>query len=221
LLCALTLGLGGCAVGKLSVNAAPSQDNELHQSFLTQAAAISSSAWQEILSSGTHVSAWATILLEGRGDGAPDMLAASSQASPAATYLASKAEQFSAPQDQMNAVVGDLREKTSQVDAFIAYASALSTQYRRQTTTLAPIASAALIEANRQQAIQSDCHVLARAVSELKSQKATYEAVQRRLQNQGNGVDTSPLASAINVFDAKIDRLNDVATDMQASGSGV
>lgn len=207
----LCAAISGCAVGKLSEGrVGEGETSQLHRSFLAEAAEISKCAWDEVRSSGSKIGAWATILMEGRDSSDPGVLAASSKAtSPAAGYLALKAETYATPKDQLKAVVGDLKAKTAEVDRFIGFASELSASYR---------ASASAEAAGERQAARaratakSDRYVLEHSIAELKSQRATYEAVARQLGNEA--VDTSALAHALKAFDQRIDQVAALALAM-------
>ena len=203
--------LSACTVGKLSAErTSESSTSRLHKSFLDEAAEISKCAWDEVRSSGSKVGAWATILMEGRQSGDPEVPAASSKASsPAASYLALKAETYSSPKDQLKAVVGDLRAKTTEVDKFIGFASELSAAYRAAASAQAMGQRQA---AQERATAKSDRYVLEHSVAELKSQRATYEAVARELNNET--VDTSALTRALKAFDQRIDEVAALALAM-------
>lgn len=207
------IAVSGCAVGKLSAERADgSRTGKLHQSFLAEAAAISKSAWDEVRSSGSKIGAWTTILMEGRDESDPKVLAASSKAtSPAASYLALKAETYATPKDQLKAVVADLKAKTAEVDQFIGFATELSEAYRAEAN--APALGVRRAEADRATA-KADRYVLEHSVAELKSQRATYEAVARQLGDQK--IDTSPLSRALVAFNERIEKVGALALAMDA-----
>lgn len=213
----LCVAMSGCAVGKLSSQRADeSVTGRLHQSFLEEAAAISRSAWDEVRSSGSKIGAWTTILMEGRDESDPTALAASSKAvSPAASYLALKAETYATPRDQLKAVVADLRAKTAQVDMFIGFATELSAAYRTEANATA---IGARHTVDQHATAQADRYVLEHSVAELRSQRATYEAVARQLGDQK--VDTSSLARALDAFNQRIDQVNALALAMDAPKAG-
>jgi hypothetical protein len=215
------VSLSGCAVGTLSVRGPSSNvSDHLHQSFLDQAAMISKSAWDEVRSSGSRFGAWATILMEGRAKPDPTALAASSEAtSPAASYLALKAESGATPQQQLTAVVADVDDKTSQVDAFIRFADELAADYRRRETGSAELSASHVAEQNRLM-IDSDRHVLEHAVAELKSQKATYETVERELKAARPDLDTASLANALAALEQRISHLTLLAQSMSEQPVG-
>ena len=209
--------ISGCAVGKLSAGRVDgSPTGRLHQSFLTEAAAISKSAWDEVRSSGSKIGAWTTILMEGRDESDPTALAASSKAtSPAASYLALKAETYATPKDQLRAVVADLRAKTAEVDQFIGFATELSEAYRAEANE--PALGTRRAEADRATA-KADRYVLEHSVAELKSQRATFEAVGRQLGDQM--VDTSALDRALVAFNERIEKVGALALAMDAPNAG-
>lgn len=213
----LCAAISACAVGKLSAErTGESATSQLHRSFLAEAAEISKSAWDEVRSSGSKIGAWATILMEGRDSSDTGGLAASSKAtSPAAGYLALKAETYASPKDQLKAIVGDLDAKTAEVDRFIGFASELSAAYR---AAAAEQASGERQAAKDRAMAKSDRYVLEHSVAELKSQRATYEAVARQLG--GENVDTSALARALKSFDQRIDRVAALAMAMDAPDAG-
>lgn len=210
------VAISGCAVGKLSAERMDgSPTGKLHQSFLAEAAAISKSAWDEVRSSGSKIGAWTTILMEGRDESDPTALAASSKAtSPAASYLALKAEIYSTPKDQLRAVVADLKAKTAEVDQFIGFATELSEAYRAEAN--APVLGAHRAAVDRATA-KADRYVLEHSVAELKSQRATYEAVSRQLGEQK--VDTAPLDHALVAFNERIEKVGALALAMDASSA--
>jgi len=213
----LSTAISGCAVGKLSAERPDgSATGRLHQSFLAEAATISKSAWDEVRSSGSRIGAWTTILMEGRDDGGTNSLAASSKASsPAASYLALKAETYSTPKEQLKAVVSDLKAKTAEVDQFIGFASELSAAYRTE-------ASAAALGVRHTEMIRdtanADRYVLEHSVAELKSQRATYEAVARQLKEEK--VDTSSFDRALSAFNERIEKVTALALAMDAPAAG-
>ncbi len=213
----LCASVSACAVGKLSAErVGESGTSQLHRSFLAEAAKISKCAWDEVRSSGTKIGAWATILMEGRDSGDPGVLAASSKAkSPAASYLALKAETYATPKDQLKAVVGDLNAKTAEVDRFIGFASELSAAYRAAASARAMGQPQA---AKERATAKSDRYVLEHSVAELRSQRATYEAVARQLGNEK--VDTSALSRALKALDQRIDQVANLALAMDTPTAG-
>jgi len=68
-------------------------------------------------------------------------------------------------------------------------------------------------EADRATA-KADRYVLEHSVAELKSQRATYEAVARQLGDQK--IDTSPLSRALVAFNERIEKVGALALAMDA-----
>jgi hypothetical protein len=154
--------------------------------------------------------------MEGREDSDPTALAASSKAtSPAASYLALKAETYSTPKEQLKAVVADLKAKTAEVDRFIGFATELSAAYRAEASAAAMGPRRA--ESQRATA-KADRYVLEHSVAELNSQRATYEAVARQLGDQN--VDTSALDHALVAFNQRIAEVSALAVAMDAPPAG-
>src|SRR5262249_1067665 len=114
--------------------------------------------------------------------------------------------------------VADVNDKNAQVDAFIGFAEALAADYRQRLGVLAAAPNAARAERQRE-TLESDRHVLEHTISELKSQKTTYETVERKLKDGRRGLDTSTLARALLGLDKRITRLSALAETMTVQPS--
>ena len=115
----------------------------------------------------------------------------------------------------MSAVVADLNEKTSEVDTFIGFADALAADYRTASDTAHPAIGTSVAE-RPQDMLKSDRRIVELAVAELNSQKTTYRAVERRLNEDVPDLDTSSLSRALDQFGTRIERLSKLGARMVA-----
>jgi hypothetical protein len=207
-------GLSGCAIGHLS-SVGGGHASDVHQGLRDRAADLSRAAWDRVVQSGSRLSAWATILMEGRSDHQSEGLAASSENAPASSYLAAKARTYNTGAEQLSAVVADIRAKTAEADSFIAFARAVNADSQQRIVALqaGPQAGEAVRLKN---ALVEDQRVLERTVANLRSQKVTFGEVERELRVQGPGLDTAPLKSALESFGARITRLGELAHAMDS-----
>jgi hypothetical protein len=214
LILCLCTGLSGCAIGHLTGTNA-SRPGDLHEGLRDRASALSRTAWDRVKTSSSRLSAWATILMEGRTEPSANGLAASSENAPAASYLALKSRECSSDAERLLAVVSDVKAKTEEADSFIAFAQSVEADARARIAALQ--AWPANTEADRQRrALVEDKRVIEQAVADLRHQKATFAEVERELRSATNRLDTAPLKAALEGLGARITRLGTFASAMDA-----
>ncbi len=191
-------------MGHLS-GAVSSSANDEHQSLRTRAASLSRTAWDAVVTSGSTVSAWATILMEGRSNKGENALAASANSTPEA-YLALKAKSFKSDGARLKAVVSDVEAKTIEADSFIAFAQAVASDSEKRLSAFEQASDAAAADRQREM-LSQDRRVLEQAVADLRSQKATYAQVERELREVSPPLDTSSLKAALQELGTRIVRL--------------
>jgi hypothetical protein len=203
--------LSGCAIGRLST----SRQDDMHQGLRDRAEGLSRTAWESVKSSSSHLSAWATILMEGSSKPASSGLAASSQGAPATSYLELKSRECNTDAERLAAVVTDVKAKTDEADAFIAFAQSVRQDAQARIAAQQAWAPSAEVERQRR-ALAEDKRVLEQAVADLRQQKATFAEVERELRAAARGLDTSPLKAALAGFGQRISRLSALALEMDA-----
>lgn len=187
----------------------------MHQGLRDRAESLSRTAWASVKSSGSHLSAWATILMEGSTKDGGSGLAASAQAAPATSYLELKSRECNTDAERLAAVVADVRAKTDEADAFIAFAQSVREDAQARIAAQQAWAPAAISERQRQ-ALAEDKDVIEQAVATLRQQKATFAEVERELRAAARDLDTSPLKAALEGLGQRIQRLNALAQEMDA-----
>lgn len=190
------------------------RSDDAHQGLRDRAAALSRTAWDRVVNSGSALSAWATILMEGRSNQKEEALAASASSAPEA-YLALKARSFKTDGERLNAVVGDVTAKTSEADAFIAFAQTVNADAQRRIAALSAAPEGG--EVTRQRAaLAEDKRILDQAVADLRSQKATYSEVERELRATSPPLNTATLRAALEALGTRITRLVELSRAMDA-----
>jgi hypothetical protein len=214
LILCLCTGLSGCAIGHLTSTSA-SRPGDNHEGLRDRASALSRTAWDAVKTSSSRLSAWATILMEGRSEPGPGGLAASSENAPAASYLALKSRECSTDAERLKAVVSDVKAKAAEADSFLAFAETVQEDARARIAALQ--AWPANSEADRQRrALVEDKRVIEQAVADLRHQKATFAEVERELRAAAKGLDTAPLKAALEGLGERISRLGTFASAMDA-----
>jgi hypothetical protein len=213
ILCLFT-SLSGCAIGHLTGTSA-SRPGDIHEGLRDRASALSRTAWDRVKTSSSRLSAWATILMEGRSEQDFNGLAASSENAPATSYLALKSRECSTDAERLLAVVTDVRTKTQEADSFIAFAKSVEADARARIAALQ--SWPANTEADRhRRALVEDKRVIEQAVADLRHQKATFAEVERELRAAAKGLDTAPLKAALEGLGERITRLGTFASAMDA-----
>jgi hypothetical protein len=213
LILCLCTSLSGCAIGHLTT-ASASRPGDNHEGLRDRASELSRTAWDRVKTSSSRLSAWATILMEGR-EPASGVFAASSENAPATSYLALKARECSSDAERLLAVVSDVKAKTAEADSFIAFAQSVEADARARIAALQPWP--AHTEADRQRrALVEDKRVIEQAVADLRHQKATFAEVERELRAAAKGLDTAPLKAALEGLGERISRLGTFASAMDA-----
>lgn len=203
--------VSGCAIPSFTT----SRRDDMHQGLRDRADGLSRTAWASVKSSGSHLSAWATILMEGSSKDSSSGLAASSHDAPATSYLEIKSRECNTDLERLAAVVADVKSKTDEADAFIAFAQ--SVREDAQARIAAQQAWAPSAEADRQrQALAEDKDVIEQAVATLRQQKATFAEAERELRASARGLDTASLKAALDGLGQRIQRLSALAQEMNA-----
>jgi hypothetical protein len=209
----LCAGLSACAMGHLS-SAGSSRAGDAHQGMRDHAATLSRTAWDRVVNSGSTLSAWATILMEGRSNQHEEGLAAAASSAPEA-YLALKTKSFKTDASRLAAVVGDVTAKTAEADAFIAFAQSVHADAQRRIAAVSAV-PANPEAAHQRAALAEDKRILEQAVADLRSQKATYSEVERELRAASPPLDTSSLKAALEALGTRITRLVELSQAMDA-----
>ena len=209
----LSCAVCGCSMGHLS--GVGDNTRSAHESLRTRAAHLSQTAWDSVKSEGTRLSAWATILMEGSSAQRNAGLAASAQNGPAASYLALKAQTYGTGAERLAAVTRDVQAKTLEADAFIAFAQTVIADTRRKLSiyqvsdTQQPAQSERIV-------LTQDREVIANAVADLKSQRATFSEAEHALRTGQRVLDTTPLAAALAALELRITRLQGLGRAVSA-----
>ncbi len=183
-----------------------------------QAVALSETVWGKVSGSPSFFGSLAGMLINGKEEepAGPGLVADSHAPgyAEAVAYIAQKESEYRTPDDQVKAVLADLRRKTIEAEALAdAAENVLSTyytitpgSYQAEQTRLAMAGSSSdLVQGLAQ--VREDKMIMETTIASARQQKATFESVQLALQQKHPGVDTRALEVELASFNQQINRL--------------
>lgn len=174
-----------------------------------QAAVLSKTVWQGV-KNPSFLASITDLLLNGREPEGPGLIAdvESARRSAAVAYIQEKEQAFGSTDDQLLAMVADVRMKTSQAQAFVQVTELVVNGHRadlngpRQGRRLA---SADVVRGLAR--MQADYQIVERSIESVREQQATFETAQLAYLEKYPTTDMMALKIELRSFDSEINRM--------------
>ncbi len=206
-LCVL-VGLSACTTVNMTGGETLSNLSRTQKELRTQASELSETVW-ETVSDSSFFGVLAGMLVNGKQDEPEGPGLVADHRAPgyavAAAYVEQKERQYSSLDAQVEAMVTDLRKKTSDAEAFVKATEAVLNSHRRETTNVAVLDSSALVRGIAEW--REDKKVIESSIADARQQKATFETAQLALRQKHPQADTDVLGQELNSFAVQINRM--------------
>ncbi len=214
------MGLSACTTVNMTGGETLSNLSRTQKELRTQASELSEKVWDTV-SDSSFFGYFAGMLVNGKEDEpeGPGLVADSRAPgyAVAVAYVEQKEKQYGGVDAQIEAMVTDLRKKTSDAVAFVRATEAVVNSHRRETTLVALLDSSALVRGLAQW--REDKQVIETSIADARQQKATFETAQLALRQKHPQLDTDILGQELNSFATQIERMMALSDSLASVGA--
>ena len=156
------------------------------------------------------------MLINGRDEPKGPGLVADPQGrySTAVAYIEQTEQQHVSTDEQLNAIVADVRQKTAEAKALVEAAQLVVLGYR-ETPGTEPIAaptSAAIVAGIAD--IKSDLQIVDQSIASARKQQSTFQIAERTYREKNPAADTTPITQELNSFGRQIEMMVVLAREL-------
>lgn len=174
-----------------------------------QAAMLSKTVWQGV-KNPSFLASITDLLLNGREPEGPGLIAdvESARRSAAVAYIQEKEQAYGSANDQLLAMIADVRMKTSQVQAFVQVTELVVDGHRADLSGPSRgrrVASADVVRGLAR--VQDDYRIVERSIESVREQRATFETVQLTYLEKNPTTDMMTLDIELRSFESEINRM--------------
>lgn len=174
-----------------------------------QAAMLSKTVWQGV-KNPSFLASITDLLLNGREPEGPGLIAdvESARRSAAVAYIQEKEQAYGSANDQLLAMIADVRMKTSQVQAFVQVTELVVDRHRADLN--GPFRGGRLASADVVRGlarVQDDYRIVERSIESVREQRATFETVQLTYLEKNPTTDMMTLDIELRSFESEINRM--------------
>lgn len=207
--------LGG-AVGSTQTEATAASDlTPAERRMREQSRAFQRTVWEGVLIGAGAGTLWGVVQRDDAKDVLKKALIGGAVGGLAGAYIAHKQKQYSTKEDQLNAMVTDVRESNKQTQELIASAREVIAEDRRRLAAVekrhkAGQATEAELAATRTR-VSENKTVVAQATKGAREKSTMFQGAEREYRQQNPDANTAPLQSEINAFNQQIETLDGLA----------
>ncbi len=185
------------------------------QRMRQQSKAFQKTVWEGVLIGAGAGTLWGVI----QGDKGKDVLLKAAIGGAvgglAGAYIASKQKQFSSKEDQLDAMIADVRRANQETEALIASVrqviaadkqrlAAVEQRYRKGQASQTEVADA-------RRRITDNRAVIAQASSGAREQQTMFQGAERQYRQDNPGTDTKPMQRELEVYNRNLSTLDKLA----------
>jgi hypothetical protein len=203
----LVVSLSGCVTVNMVGSETLDDLSRAQKQMRERAAELSITAWKTV-ASGSFFGSITGMLINGRGEPeGPGLVADSkSRRSTAVAYVEQTEQQYVSTGAQLNAIVLDLRQKTSEARALVEATQLVVLSYKgssNEVDSTMVVSSAAIIGGIAD--LEADRKIVKQSIANARKQQSTFQIAEQAYRQRNPSADTTPITLEITSFGRQID----------------